>query len=586
MLAIKATKWIVVAMLFCISTVSAFGQNIPGALDATPLSQRVSGQLQAVSNEKNIPAIAWGADVLPLLAESEGIFAQNGLRGVTVFREDILANQVGMVLRGETPYLRGTTDMIAQASLIFEAAGTKLVPVFQYSWSTGDDGIGAREHIRTLDDLRGEIIAAQLDGPHAFLILNALSNKKLPYKSIKNFNEVDPEKVNIVWMKDLLYAANDSGPVTDPITLFKLDPRISAVCGIYPDLAMLTSDGKVGDGSENSVKGAHILYTTASAAGVTADLLAVRLDYFSANRAKVEAVVRSLLLADERLRAIVANRATDQAAWQQRLGTWAEFLLDARELTSDMEAMVSAGGMTLAGQPGNVAFFQGTSPRNLNVLTNEINTSFMAGGLMTRAADFGAAQFDWNKLGEGLTLTAAAAPSAPRFDSTRAQRRVEEIIAAEADSWSTDGTLFVIEITFQPNQDEFAAADYAKDFAEALRISQTYSGAIVVIEGHGDPMGVLRARQKGENATVIAQMEQSLKNLSLQRSQNVRAAFLQYCSDQGFQIDGSQFLPVGMGAQAPKFSPPRTEAEWKANMRVSFVVKQIEAELDAFVPLD
>ena len=68
------------------------------------------------------------------------------------------------------------------------------------------------------------------------------------------------------------------------------------------------------------------------------------------------------------------------------------------------------------------------------------------------------------------------------------------------------GTLFVIEIAFDPNQSVFAEDRYANDYQKALQITQTYGGALVVVEGHSDPLGILQAQQKGERKEVLDQM--------------------------------------------------------------------------------
>jgi outer membrane protein OmpA-like peptidoglycan-associated protein len=73
--------------------------------------------------------------------------------------------------------------------------------------------------------------------------------------------------------------------------------------------------------------------------------------------------------------------------------------------------------------------------------------------------------------------------------------------------------------------------------------------------------------------------------LSLARANAVRASFVQYAKDHGISIDPSQFIAIGRGVEAPKFSPPRTKEEWTANRRVRFVIKQVEAELSEFKPL-
>jgi len=81
-------------------------------------------------------------------------------------------------------------------------------------------------------------------------------------------------------------------------------------------------------------------------------------------------------------------------------------------------------------------------------------------------------------------------------------------------------------------------------------------------------------------------MEQQAKNLSIQRAHAVRDSFLKYCQKQGVVIDESQFYPVGRGITSPKYNPPENKEQWAANRRVVFRIKQMESELDEFVPLD
>ena len=110
-------------------------------------------------------------------------------------------------------------------------------------------------------------------------------------------------------------------------------------------------------------------------------------------------------------------------------------------------------------------------------------------------------------------------------------------------------------------------------------------GALVVIEGHSDPLGILQAQQKGERTEILDQMRQVAKNLSLARANAVRSSFIQYSREHGIHIDPSQFIAIGRGVEGPKFSPPRTRDEWTANRRVRFVIKQVESELTEFKPL-
>ena len=81
-------------------------------------------------------------------------------------------------------------------------------------------------------------------------------------------------------------------------------------------------------------------------------------------------------------------------------------------------------------------------------------------------------------------------------------------------------------------------------------------------------------------------MVQQAKNLSLNRSDAVRESFLKHCKSNNLVVDESQFVAVGLGITSPKFDPPRTKDEWAANRRVVFRIKQVEAELSEFSPLE
>jgi outer membrane protein OmpA-like peptidoglycan-associated protein len=195
------------------------------------------------------------------------------------------------------------------------------------------------------------------------------------------------------------------------------------------------------------------------------------------------------------------------------------------------------------------------------------------------------AGWDYAELAKGLKYAAKVAPLKPKFDPQKAQAHVEKKISVEPTAWESEGTLFKIEINFEPNQSNFSDTQYADDYQKAIQIAQTYGGSLIVVEGHSDPLGILRAKQKGTSVAEISQFEQAAKNLSLQRAQEVRKSFLDFASKNGLQLDQSQFIAVGMGISSPKYNPPRTKEEWAANRRVVFRIKQIEAEMDEFVPL-
>jgi ABC-type nitrate/sulfonate/bicarbonate transport system substrate-binding protein/outer membrane protein OmpA-like peptidoglycan-associated protein len=541
-------------------------------LEVKPLSKVVTPRLKPIeTGGKVVYVITWGGDVSLVYGIQEGLFRQEGL-DITLSLENDFAKQVQAVLDGKTPYLRGTMGMINAAAEVFKAAGTDLVVIVQLTWSTGGDTMTVRPSIRTPNDLKGKTIALQLYGPHMDYMANILNNAG-----------IRPAQVTLRWLKELTLPTYDTqGAIVDAVSAFATDDTVDAVMAISPDALKLTSNGTVGTGSEGSVKGARMLLSTKTASRIIADVYAVRKDYFDTHRADVQKFVHAVLRSQEALTELLANKPAQQAKYRQILAKSADLLLGAPQATADVESML--GDCEFVFHTGNVAFFTGVgTTRTFTTLTEEIQPAFIEMGLMTKRVAPQSPGWDYNQLAAGLKNTRAIA--AAKFDPTRAQQAVEKQLAVEPGAWETEGTLFVIEIAFDPNQSIFAEDRYANDYLKALQVTQTYGGALVVVEGHSDPLGILQAQQKGERTEVLDQMRQVAKNLSLARANSVRSSFIQYCKDHSVSIDQSQFIAIGRGVEAPKFNPPRTKEEWAANRRVRFVIKQVESELTEFKPL-
>ena len=542
------------------------------SLEAKPLSKVVTPRLKPVdAGSKLVYVITWGADVSLIYGVQAGLFREAGL-DVTLTLENDFAKQVQAVLDGKTPYLRGTMGMINTAAEVFKAAGTDLVVIVQLTWSTGGDTMTVRPAVRTPSDLKGKTIALQLYGPHIDYMANILFNAG-----------IRPAQVTLRWFKELTLPTYDTqGTLVDSVSAFAADDKLDAVMAISPDALKLTSNGTAGTGSEGSVKGARMLLSTKTASRIIADVYAVRKDYLDTHRAEVREFVHTVLRSQEALTDLLANKSSQQAKYRQLLAASADLLLGASQATADVEGML--GDCEFVFHAGNVAFFTGVgTTRTLTTLTEEIQPAFIEMGLITKRVALPSAGWDYNQLATGLKHTRAVA--APKFDAGRAQQAVEKQLAVEPGVWETEGTLFVIEIAFDPNQSVFAEDRYANDYQKALQVTQTYGGALVVVEGHSDPLGILQAQQKGERKEVLDQMRQVAKNLSLARANAVRSSFIQYSKDHNINVDQSQFIAIGRGVEAPKFNPPRTREEWAANRRVRFVIKQVEAELSDFKPL-
>jgi ABC-type nitrate/sulfonate/bicarbonate transport system substrate-binding protein/outer membrane protein OmpA-like peptidoglycan-associated protein len=545
-------------------------------LDAKPLREVVTAKKRAVSTagKLQLPMITWGGDVATIHTADKGFFKKEGLN-VELAVENNFPQQVEATLTGKSPYLRGTMGMIQAAAEVFEREGIELVVIYQLTWSTGGDALVVRPGIKKPSDLKGKSIALQLYGPHMDYLANILNSGKVPLGSVK-----------LRWLKELTLPTYDTrGKTVDPVNAFLEDNSLNAVMGIIPDALSLTSGGEGGTGAAGSVKGAKILLSTKTASRIISDVYAVRSDYLKAHRGEVQKLVHALMAGQEDFVKLHAEKASRRAEFQQVMSRAADLLLGSPQATPDVEALL--GDCEFSNHAANVAFFtgQGTT-RNLSRLSKEIRTSFAQLGLTKGKIALAEAKWDYAALGRGLNnVGKVQAAKKQRFDAKRVAARVEERIAVEPTTWAEEGTLFQIEINFEPNQSEFSSSVYADDFEKALEIAQTYGGSLIIIEGHSDPLGILKARQKGEEKAVVRQMEQQAKNLSLSRSRAVRQSFLDFCKKQKIIIDESQFVAVGLGVTTPKFSPPRTKDEWAANRRVVFRIKQVEAELTEFSPL-
>ena len=560
--------------------VLALGSSLAAAqgqfVQSPPLAQVVTTPVGAVApGQIQVPIITWGGDIATLYANGNAkqtarssIFGKLGLN-LRLAREDVFAKQLDAYLAGRSPYLRGTLGMVHMAA---EAANrdprTKPVVIYQLTWSAGGDALVVKSAIKTTRDLKGKTVAVQAYGPHVDYLSKILADAGL-----------SPKDVTIRWTADL------TGGAKSPAGALH-DPKVDAALVIIPDALALTSNGTVGTGAEDSVKGARILLSTKTANRIIADVYAVRSDYLQANRAEVEKFVLGLLQGEEALRRLVANSASRAAEYKETMAAAARELLDSAQAIADVEGMYKDANFVAV--TGNAQFFtRAENPRGFATLNKEIQQAFTALGLAARASVLEHAQWDYRKLGAAPDV--AAAPEASRFDKDR----VASVVARrQSQGKLTEGELFSFEVLFKPNQDKFPLELYSDAFKRVVGLAATYGGAVVTVEGHSDPMGYLRAKKDGQPEVVLSRTQQSAKNLSLSRAIAVRDSLIAYAKSQGISLDASQLAVVGHGITQPKSGmcggdpcAPKTEAEWQSNMRVEFRIIQIEAEATAFKPL-
>jgi len=565
----------VAAVVFIFASLDALAA--PRYVEAPPLATVLANAKvgEVAAGPVQIPVITWGGDMATIFGNGsqartarDSVFSQEQL-DLSLVREDVFAKQVEAYLAGKSPYLRGTLGMINMAAdVLARDPRTKPVIMYQLTWSAGGDALVVKPGIGSAKDLRGKTIALQAYGPHVDYLTKILADAGLSTSDVK-----------IRWLPDL------TGTDNTPMRAFQ-QRDIDAAFVISPDASVLTSGGTVGNGAEDSVKGARILLSTKTANRIIADVYAVRSDYFQKNRKAVEGFVHGLLVAQEKLHDLVRGKSSRAAEYRATMTASAQLLLDSAQAVADAEGLY--GDAEFAGFGGNVEFFATASyPRGLGKVTQEIQQSFAAIGLVQGHQALTAANWDYNQLKRGLAH--ADEVEARKFN----QSQVAAVVARKQQQGTLgEGELFSFEIFFQPNQNSFSADLYRDAFAKIISLSSTYGGALITIEGHSDPMGYLRDKKDGKPEVVLGQVKQAAKNLSLSRAVAVRDSVIEFAKKSGITLDATQFAVVGHGLAKPRSGicgddpcPPKTEREWRDNMRVEFRILQVEAESSVFKPL-
>jgi len=540
----------------------------PGAALAAPgdlLAQTVTADARdcAPGWNPNMPLIAWGADGVVAHANGGSLEGGGGLLGeaglsLSLTVEDNFAEQLEAYLVCETPYLRGTLGMLAAAAPVTEAdPRTEQIVFFKHSFSAGD-GIVGGDGIARIADLAGKRVAIQANGPHVDFVGRILSDAGLSF-----------EDIEIVWTADL------TGDGDTPSAALA-EGRADAAAVILPDARFLTSDGTVGTGAEGSVRGATILISTQEAASVIADYIAVRADYFDANREDIARMVNLLFRAEEEMRQFMADEGDPRRA------AMAQLMADAflGGLPQEEGVFLWQDAIT-DGWSGNARHFADpTEARRYDVLLEEVNIALRGADLLTAPANLGTAEWDYTALTDGLSnlderQIAAFDPEAAAA-AVRTLRRTGQLDA---------NTRIDFEVFFAPDSTDFPVSLYEEDFREILRLASTYSGAIITVEGHSDPLYYLQREQDGADNAELRAIRTSAQNLSMDRSIAVVDALQAYAQDVDLRMNRDQFTVDGVGISSPRHNPPQTEAQWRENMRVVFRVLTVQAEATTFAPL-
>ena len=535
------------------------------AAPGDPLSATVTAPVRDCAQgwNANMPLIAWGADGVVAYANGTSLAPNGGLLGdaglsLDLTVEDDFEAQLTAYLACETPYLRGTLGMLMAAAPVTEHdPRSEQIVIYKHSFSAGD-GVVAADGMNSINDLSGKRIAIQANGPHVDFVGRILADGGLSF-----------DDVTIVWTSNL------TGDGDTPAAAMSAG-RADAAAVILPDARALTSGGNVGTGAEGSIKGAKILISTQEAASVIGDYISVRADYFDAHEDEIARMVNKLFKAEEEMRRFMASDGDPRRAEIATLMA-DEFL---GGLPEEEGVFLWEDAIT-DGWAGNAAHFANASePRRFEVLMSEVNIALRGAGSIDAPVELASADWDYASLTDGLSdlddrQIAAFDPEAAAA-AVRTLRRTGQIEAAT----KIDFTIY-----FEPDSTAFPVELYAKDFEEVLRLASTYSGAIITVEGHSDPLHYLRSERDGAPNKQLRAIRASTNNLSMARAIAAVEALEAYAGELGIRINSDQFTPDGVGISTPKYDPPQTEAQWRENMRVVFRVLTAQAEATTFSPL-
>ena len=553
------------ALIAALALAACMAAPVAAQEGLTPITQQVTQDVRDCrpGTDQAMPIIAWGADGVTIDANGLALETGDGpLReagwSLDLAVKDDFVGQVRDYVTCASPFLRGTLGMLVAAAPVTQAdPRTEQVVFFKHSWSAGD-GIVAGEGIARVADLKGKRVAIQAYGPHVDFVGRILADGGLSFSDVE-----------VVWTADL------TGDGDTPLKAMR-DGRADAAAMILPDARALTSGGTVGTGAEGSVRGARILFSTQEATAVIADYIAVRRDYFDANRDAVAKLVNALFRSEEAVRAYMAKEGDPKR--EQLAAFMADKLLGG--LPPEEGVFLWADAVT-DGWAGNAKHFaDAKDPRRFEVLEAEVVAALKGAGVIDRPYDLATADWDYTALTDGLSNLDER--QITRFDPKAAAAAVEKLRrTGQLDA----NTKIDFRVYFEPDSTSFPPALYAKDFEELVRLAATYSGAIITVEGHADPLHYLKREKAGANNAELRAIRTSAKNLSLNRAVAVVDALSSFAKDSGVALNRDQFTVDGVGIDQPVNNPPRSENEWKENMRVVFRLLTTQAEATAFAPL-
>lgn len=553
------------------------------AVETVTPSPMVAGNVPAIGTFTYVegesipmPLITWGADLATIHANGDAAITAAGSildsYGISLrlFREDTFEEQVHAYLRGETPFLRGTTDMITAASeLLCQQAETCPQLIYNHSRSTGGDILigNTAQGVNDLPSLEGKTIGLQLYGPHMNLLIETLALADL---RVNDDDVLEPGEVNVQWYADLGFDGDNSAAHA-----FQAG-EVDAAFVVFPDMIELTE----GDGR---VVGARNIFSTLSLDNVIFDVIAVNPVFAEAEPQLITDLVNGLLRGNEALQRLIASEGegfepsvdthADRSDAYKRVTTAGAQLLfgepdDATFQSATAEMFVF--DLQMQGWTGNVRFLTEPTSRGIvwyGSVAQSATEAFAGMGIMQSATVPGLVAYnhDWDALHANLSEERGV--QAPRFDEGRAAALASTL--SEAGPTGNQNQLLSFEVTFAPNQSDFSAALYGRDFQRVLDVLTTSGNTLIVVEGHAGTLQYLfgqfsRSEQNRLSDAALSRIATRAELDSMERAEAVIAAIIAYARDNGYteiRTDQMQAVPLGLSQPAAGYCDWRRPAD-------------------------
>tara|TARA_Y100001960_G_scaffold328546_1_gene417586 strand:- start:11403 stop:13130 length:1728 start_codon:yes stop_codon:yes gene_type:complete len=541
------------------------------SVDMSPLTDKVNVNSQSVRSDKQLPQILWGADMTVLHANGLKASTQNGSvydkagLDFNLKVENSVLEQAEAYIKGETPYFRGTLDQVALLNdLVYSDPSLRPVVLQQLSWSKGGDNLVVKGGIDTVADLKGKTIAIMAYGPHIYFLHRVLQSAKL-----------DISDVNIVWTEKL---DGDNSPFS---ALY--DNSVDAAFLVTPDMLAITE-------GDNALAGAEVLFSTRQADKFVADVYAVRSDFYEANKDKLQEFVHSYFMAHESVGELVKDKNTRKAEYNKWLQSSSQQLMGTPDLIEDMEGLFLDANHT--GFAENVSFFTNDrDARNFDRLSKEINEALFSMKLIKSKNPIAKAEWNWESLRKGLRH--ADQVVVPKFNREQVSKVVAEM---QARGTLEDGQFLREQVYFEVGSSNFVFNQnlHGAIFDKVIDDANSFSGALIIVEGHSDPAHYLISKYKNKvPLKTLKRIRQAARDLSRQRAEEVRSAIIEYARDvRGVDINETQFEVVGYGIDNPETGvcngePCKIDLKGQAakqayakNRRANISFTTIEAEVE------